>query len=96
MCRLFGHSVQQNIENAYQLIRRSADARKTVEPILNQMPNTFTLKQFKEARLKNRQSANVKCILHLYVKKGLLERLEKGKYKKVAPLQLPRGGENFR
>ena len=107
MCRLFGHSVQQNIENAYQLIRRSADARKTVEPILNQMPNTFTLKQFKEVRLKNGQSANVKCILHLYVKKGLLERLEKGKYKKVAPLQLthtpmlstsdfPRGGENFR
>ena len=82
MCRLFGHSVQQNIENAYQLIRRSADARKTVEPILNQMPNTFTLKQFKEVRLKNGQSANVKCILHLYVKKGLLERLEKGKYRK--------------
>ena len=89
MCRLFGHSVQQNIENAYQLIRRSADARKTVEPILNQMPNTFTLKQFKEVRLKNGQSANVKCILHLYVKKGLLERLEKGKYKKVVPNSPP-------
>ena len=97
MCRLFGHSVQKNIESAYQLIKRSADGRKTAEPILNLLPETFTLKQFKEIREKNGQSGNVKLLLHRYVKAGKLERVGKGQYKKcLAPLQLPRGGGNFR
>ena len=97
MCRLFGHSVQQNIESAYQLIKQSADGRKTAEPILNQLPEVFTLKQFKEIREKNGQSGNVKLLLHRYVKAGKLERVGKGQYKKcLAPLQLPRGGGNFR
>jgi hypothetical protein len=82
MCRLFGHSVQKNIESAYQLIRQNADGRKTAEPILNQLPEVFTLKQFKEMRLKNGQSANVKCLLHSYVKNGKLKRVGKGEYKK--------------
>lgn len=87
MCRLFGRSVQQNLESAYQLIKQSADGRKTAEPILNQLPEVFTLKQFKEMRLKNGQSANVKCLLHSYVKKGKLKRVGKGQYKKrLAPL----------
>ena len=83
MCKLFGHSVQQNLESAYQLIKSSADGRKTVEPILKLLPETFTLKQFKEIRVKNGQSSNVKFILHKYTKKGILERLEKGIYKKL-------------
>ena len=82
MCRLFGHSVQQNIESAYDLIKRSADGRKTAEPILKLMPETFTLKQFKEIRMEHGQSSNVKVLLHKYVKKGIIERLEKGKYRK--------------
>ena len=83
MCRLFGHSVQQNIESAYQLIKRSADGRKTAEPILKLMPATFTLKQFKEMRVKNGQSSNVKHVLHIYTRKGIIERIEKGKYRKL-------------
>lgn len=83
MCRLFGRSVQQNLESAYQLIKQSADGRKTAEPILNQLPEVFTLKQFKEMRLKNGQSANVKCLLHSYVKNGKLKRVGKGQYKKA-------------
>ena len=82
MCRLFGHSVQKNLESAYQLIKSSADGRKTAEPILSLLPNTFTLKQFKEIRVKNGQSSNVKSLLHKYVKKGILERIEKGQYRK--------------
>ncbi len=89
MCRLFGHSVQQNIESAYELIKRSADGRKTAEPILKLMPETFTLKQFKEIRMEHGQSSNVKVLLHKYVKKGIIERLEKGKYRKVAPNSPP-------
>jgi hypothetical protein len=83
MCRLYGRSVQKNIENAYQLIKRSADGRKTAEPILSQLPETFTLKEFKEVRVKNGQSTNVKSLLNMYVKNGTLERLGKGKYRKL-------------
>ena len=83
MCRLFGHSVQQNIESAYQLIRQNADGRKTAQPILNFLPSTFTLKQFKEMRLKNGQAANVKQLLAHYVKRGILERVGKGQYRKT-------------
>ena len=83
MCRLYGRSVLKNIENAYQLIKRSADGRKTTEPILSQLPETFTLKEFKDIRVKNGQSANVKQILSKYVKRGVLERLDKGKYCKL-------------
>ena len=82
MCRLFGHSVQKNIESACELIKRSADGRKTAEPILKLMPETFTLKQFKEIREKNGQSANVGTLLRKYIKKGVLERVGTGKYKK--------------
>ncbi len=97
MCRLFGHSVQQNIESAYQLIRQNADGRKTAEPILKLLPETFSLKQFKEIRERNGQSANVKNLLNRYVRSGKLERVGKAMYKKcLAPLQLPRGGGNFR
>ena len=83
MCRLYGRSVQNNIESAYQLIKRSADGRKTAEPILSLMPETFSLKEFKEVRIRNGQSANVKQILAHYVKKGMLERVGKAKYRKV-------------
>ena len=83
MCRLYGRSVQKNIENAYQLIKRSADGRKTAEPILSLMPETFSLKDFKEVRIRNGQSANVKQILAHYVKKGMLERVGKARYRKV-------------
>lgn len=83
MCKLFGHSVQKNIESAYQLIKNSADGRKTAEPILKLLPETFTLKQFKEVRVKNGQSTNCKCVLNKYVKKGILQRVEKGIYKKL-------------
>ena len=82
MCKLFGHSVQKNLESAYQLIKRSADARKTAEPILNLLPETFSLKQFKEIREKNGQSSNVRNLLSQYVRKGKLERVGKAMYKK--------------
>ena len=83
MCRLYGRSVQKNIENAYQLIKRSADGRKTAEPILAQLPDEFTLKDFKEVRIRNGQSANVRTILYRYMKNGVLQGIGRGKYRKV-------------
>ena len=83
MCRLYGRSVQKNIENAYQLIKQSADGRKTAEPILSQLPETFTLKELKEVRAKNGQSGNVKSLLWRYKRNGTIELVGKQTYKKV-------------
>ena len=83
MCRLYGRSVQKNIENAYQLIKLSADGRKTAEPILSLLPDTFSLKDFKEVRIKNGQSSNVRQILWRYTKAGVLQSLGRGQYRKV-------------
>lgn len=82
MCKLFGHSVQKNIESAYQLIKQSTDGRRTAEPILNLLPDVFTLKQFKDIRIRQGQSSNIKSLLGHYVKRGKLERLGKGQYRK--------------
>ncbi|MBO4483151.1 MAG: DUF3987 domain-containing protein [Prevotella sp.] len=88
MCRLFGHSVQKNIESANQLINKCKDHRKTAEPILSIMPETFSLKQFKEIREKNGQNTNVRAILHHYVKCGKLERLDRGMYRKMSNVKV--------
>ncbi len=88
MCRLFGRSVQQNIESANQLINECKDHRKTAEPILSIMPETFSLKQFKEIREKNGQNTNVRAILHHYVKCGKLERLDRGMYRKMSNVKI--------
>ncbi len=83
MCRLYGCSVQKNIENAHDLIKQSVDGRKTVEPILAQLPDVFTLREFKEVRAKNGQSTNVKVILWRYKKNGIIEYVGKQRYRKV-------------
>lgn len=88
MCRLFGHSVQKNIESANQLINECKDHRKTAEPILSILPETFSLKQFKEIREKNGQNTNVRAILHHYVKCGKLERVERGMYRKMSNVKI--------
>ena len=83
MCRIFGHSVQKDIVESNEMLNSHKDARMTVAPILSQLPETFSLKQLKEVRVKNGQSANVYCIIHRYIKKGKLKRLTGGMYQKV-------------
>ena len=96
MCRLFGHSVQRNIESANQLINECKDHRRTAEPILNMLPETFSLRQFKELREKHGQSSNVRSLLGRYLKNGKVERMGRGVYKKtLSPLPL-KGGEPVR
>jgi len=82
MCRIFGHSVQKELTSAHEMLAHTLDGRKTAEPILKQLPDTFTLDQFKEQRLKNGQSANVRMILHRYLKAGKIERVDKKVYRK--------------
>ena len=82
MCRIFGHSIQKELASAHEMLAHTLDGRKTAEPILKQLPDTFTLEQFKEQRLKNGQSANVRMILHRYLKAGKIERVDKKVYRK--------------
>ena len=83
MCRLYGHSVQKNIESAYHLIKSSTDGRKTAEPILSQLPETFTLNELKEVRQRNGQGTNVRMLLSRYIKAGILKKVGDKKYKNM-------------
>ena len=83
MCKLFGHSVQKNIESANQLINECKDRRKTAEPILKLLPETFTLSQLKEVRVRNGQNSNVRVLIHRYLKAGKISRIDKKTYKKI-------------
>ena len=83
MCRIYGMRVQKDITSANELLALRLDARKTVEPLLDKMPQVFTMQQFKEVRIKEGQSPDVKMLLSRYCKNGKLERVGKGVYRKV-------------
>ena len=83
MCRIYGMRVQKDITSANELLALRLDARKTVEPLLDKMPQVFTMQQFKEVRIKEGQSPDVKMLLSRYCKNGKLERVGKGVYRKM-------------
>ena len=84
MCHIFGKRVQDSLDESEQLMNvKMTDARKTALPILESMPEVFTSKQFKEERVRNGLSANGNVLLHHYCKAGIIERVEKGVYRKV-------------
>lgn len=82
MCRIFGQRVMNNILDSEELVNAKIDHRKTAEPLLNQLPETFTVKQFQDVRIKAGQSANVNFILHTYCKTNKLKRIGRGLYQK--------------
>lgn len=82
MCRIFGLRVQKDITSANELLAQRLDARKTAEPLLDKMPQVFTMQQFKDMRVREGQSPEVKMLLSRYCKNGKLERVAKGVYRK--------------
>lgn len=84
MCRIYGMRVQKDIANANEMLSQRLDARKTAEPLLGKMPMIFTLQQFKEQRVKDGQSPDVKMLLSRYCKNGKLERIGKGVYRQTS------------
>lgn len=86
MCRIFGNRVQKDIAAANELLAERLDSRKTAEPLLDKMPGVFTIKQFKEIRVKEGQSPEVRMLLSRYCKNGRLERVGRGVYRKSAGL----------
>ena len=83
MCRIFGQRVMNNIIDSEELVNAKIDHRKTAVPLLNQLPETFTVKQFQDVRVKSGQSANVRQILSHYCKNGNIKRVSRGVYQKV-------------
>jgi hypothetical protein len=83
MCRLFGKSTQMNIDNAKQLLYGCQDRRKTSQPILDLLNDTFTLEQFKDMRRRYGLYSNVRPLITYYIKMGRLKRLGRGVYRKV-------------
>lgn len=82
MCRIFGHRVQKDITSANDMLAARLDARKTAEPLLDKMPTVFTIRQFKEQRVKDGQSPEVKMLLSRYCRNGKIARIGRGVYRK--------------
>ena len=82
MCRIFGHRVQKDITSANEMLAVRLDARKTAEPLLDKMPTVFTVRQFKEQRVKDGQSPGVKMLLLRYCRNGKIARIGRGVYRK--------------
>jgi hypothetical protein len=59
------------------------DKRKTNEPLMNLLNDTFTLKQIKDLRERNGLHANVRPLLTSYIKKEKIMRLARGIYRKI-------------
>ena len=83
MCRLYGKSTQMNIDEAAQMLNGCQDKRKTNEPLMNLLNDTFTLKQIKDLRERNGLHANVRPLLTSYIKKGKIMRVARGIYRKI-------------
>lgn len=85
LCWIFGHSVQKNLEEAKEMMGSHKDLRKTAEPILQRLPNVFTLQQMKDLRRELGQSENCNMLLKRYVESGKLKHLDRGVYQKIGP-----------
>ena len=82
MCRIFGQRVMNNILDSEELVNAKIDNRKTAEPLLDQLPQTFTIKQFQDVRVKAGQSPTVKQLLSRYCHSGKLKKISRGVYQK--------------
>jgi len=93
MCHIFGHRVQKDINTSNELLSEHLDGRKTAEPLLDKLPDVFTVKEFKEQRVKAGQSSEVRMLLSRYCKNGKLERIGRGVYKKCIIVSVTNKGD---
>ena len=83
LCWIFGHCVQKNLEEAKEMMGSHQDLRKTAEPLLDKLPNIFTIKQMSEARVNVGQSEDCYMLLSRYVKNKKIRRMDRGVYQKI-------------
>ena len=84
LCWIFGHSVQKNLEEAKEMMGSHKDLRKTAEPLLDKLPNIFTVKQMSELRVSEGQSEDCYMLLSRYVKSKKIRRMDRGIYQKIS------------
>ena len=84
ICYIFSSRVAADMKESERLLTQQLDSRKTVLPLLQEMPEVFTTEQFIQARIARGQSANVRTQLSRYVDDGKLERLRDGLFRKIA------------
>ena len=84
LCWIFGHCVQKNLDEAKEMMGSHQDLRKTAEPLLDKLPNIFTIKQMSEARVNVGQSEDCYMLLSRYVKNKKIRRMERGVYQKIS------------
>ena len=84
ICYIFSSRVAADMKESERLLTQQLDRRKTVLPLLQEMPEVFTTEQFIQARIARGQSANVRTQLSRYVDDGKLERLRDGLFRKIA------------
>lgn len=82
VCHIFATRVSRDMKESQEMLRPCTDARITAEPLLSLMPEIFTVQQFREERIRQGQSGEVKMILSRYCRKGKIKRMEKGVYRK--------------
>lgn len=84
MCHIFGLRVQRDLQRGKELLAPQAleSRRSTMEPLLQSMPEVFTIAQFQEQRVKMGLSPDVRMLLSRYRKKGKVERIARGLYRK--------------
>lgn len=83
ICHIFASRVAQDMKESEQMLQQQTDARITAEPLLSHMPDIFTIQQFREERIRQGQSSEVKVLLSRYCKSGKIERIEKGVYRNL-------------
>ena len=83
ICHIFATRVAQDMKDSEQMLQQNVSDRATAEPLLNLMPPIFTIKQFREERIRQGQSSDVKMILSRYCKRGKIERIGKGMYRNL-------------
>lgn len=83
ICHIFASRVAQDMKESEQMLQQHIDGRVTAEPLLSNMPDIFTVQQFREERIRQGQSSEVKVLLSRYCKSGKIERLEKSVYRKL-------------
>ena len=84
LCWIFGHCVQKNLEEAKEMMGSHQDLRKTAEPLLDKLPNVFTIKQMSEVRVNIGQSEDCYMLLSRYVKNKKIRRMDRGVYQKIS------------
>ena len=83
ICHLFEARVNKDMKESEEMLQQHIDGRVKALPLLDNLPETFTVKQFKEERIRNGQSENVRTLLSRYRKIGKIERVARGVYRKV-------------